>query len=147
MGLIFVQKRGVILLKHFSFKKHEKGSAAHTDVNLKEPKGEVRVTGLPPIQKKEPAKQQISDISRVNVKKEDVKILATYNFVSDGIPITINIYKKRGEFVPIYDVSISSISKNTEIILEKIREEMKRQQTSLSLTLYKEALDWEASKY
>ncbi|MBI2559220.1 CpaF family protein [Candidatus Woesearchaeota archaeon] len=115
------------MLKHFSFKKNEKSSAGHAEIKLKEPKGEIKVTGLPPIQKKEPAKQQISEISHVNVRKEDVKALATYNFVSDGIPITINIYKKRGEFVPIYDVSISSISKNTEIILEKIREELTSQ--------------------
>ena len=60
-------------------------------------------------------------------KKEDMKILGTYNFVSDGIPITIKVYKKKGEFVPIYDVSISIISKNTEIILEKIREELTSQ--------------------
>ena len=45
------------------------------------------------------------------------KSIATYNFISENIPITINIYKKKGEFVPIYDVSISSISKNTKIIL------------------------------
>ena len=55
------------------------------------------------------------------------KSIATYNFISENIPITINIYKKKGEFVPIYDVSISSISKNTEIILEKIRQELTEQ--------------------
>ena len=60
-------------------------------------------------------------------KKEVINRVATYNFTSDNIPITINIYKKKGEFVPIYDVSISSISKYTEIILEKIREELTAQ--------------------
>ncbi|HHI04137.1 MAG TPA: CpaF family protein [Candidatus Woesearchaeota archaeon] len=47
-----------------------------------------------------------------------------YNFVSNEIPIKIRIYTEEKEFVPIYDVSISSISKNTEIILEKIRQEL-----------------------
>ena len=47
-----------------------------------------------------------------------------YNFVSNEIPIRIRIYTEKKEFVPIYDVSISSISKNTEIILEKIRQEL-----------------------
>ncbi len=47
-----------------------------------------------------------------------------YNFVSNEIPIKIRIYTEKKEFVPIYDVSISSISKNTEIILEKIRQEL-----------------------
>ena len=61
--------------------------------------------------------------------KEDMKIITTYDFISDNIPITIKIYKKKGEFVPIYDVSISSISKHTEIILDKIREELTAQVT------------------
>lgn len=57
-------------------------------------------------------------------EKGGIRLLATYNFISDNIPITIKIHKKSGEFVPVYEVSISSISKNTEIILEKIREEL-----------------------
>ncbi len=55
---------------------------------------------------------------------ERKKILATYNFDSDGIPITITIYTKEGEFVPIYGVSIASISRTTEAILERIRHEL-----------------------
>ena len=47
-----------------------------------------------------------------------------YNFISNEIPIKIRIYTEKNEFVPIYEVSISSISKNTEIILEKIRQEL-----------------------
>jgi len=47
-----------------------------------------------------------------------------YSFISNEIPIKIRIYTEKKEFVPIYDVSISSISKNTEIILEKIRQEL-----------------------
>ncbi len=47
-----------------------------------------------------------------------------YNFISNEIPIKIRIYTEKDEFVPIYEVSISSISKNTEIILEKIRQEL-----------------------
>ena len=59
------------------------------------------------------------------VKKEtESKSIETYNFDSAGIPITIKISKKEGEFVPIYEVSISSISKATEVILEKIRQEL-----------------------
>ena len=47
-----------------------------------------------------------------------------YSFISNEIPIKIRIYTEKKEFVPIYDVSISSISKNTEIILERIRQEL-----------------------
>lgn len=55
------------------------------------------------------------------------RLLDTYNFDSDNIPITIKIYVKKGEFVPIYDVSISGIGKNTEIVLERIRQELTSQ--------------------
>lgn len=54
----------------------------------------------------------------------DKNIISTYNFVSKKIPVTITISKKRGEFVPIYEVSISSIGGTTELILEKIRQEL-----------------------
>ncbi len=53
-----------------------------------------------------------------------MKDIDTYNFNSGQMPITIKIYKKDGEFVPTYEVSIATISKNTEIILEKIRQEL-----------------------
>ncbi len=56
-----------------------------------------------------------------------IKMISTYNFNSGEIPITIRIYRKKGEFVPIYDVSISGISKNTEIVLEKVMEELTSQ--------------------
>ena len=88
---------------------------------------QVQVTGLPPIIMQEAKKPEEKPKAPISLKKEDVKPIATYNFISDMIPITIKIYKKKGEFVPIYDVSISSISKNTEIILEKIREELTTQ--------------------
>jgi len=115
------------LLKRFSLKKREK-NALENITSLKEEglKGEVKVTGLPPIAIKESKKKE-EKIELTSLKKEGIKPLAAYNFVSDNIPITINIYKKKGEFVPIYEVSISSISKNTEIILEKIREELTSQ--------------------
>ena len=90
---------------------------------------QVQVTGLPPIdiRKSKIESKKIHELSQAILKKEDIKLIATYDFISDMIPITIKIYKKKGEFVPIYDVSISSISKNTEIILEKIREELTAQ--------------------
>jgi len=53
-----------------------------------------------------------------------MEIKEEYKFNSNGMPIEIKIYKTKEEFVPIYDVSISLISKNTEIILEKIRQEL-----------------------
>ena len=51
-------------------------------------------------------------------------ILDKYDFVSKKIPVTITIIKNKGEFVPMYTVSISSIGGTTELILEKIRQEL-----------------------
>ena len=114
------------MLKRFSIKKHEEKAEQIPLLKKGELKGKVQVTGLPPIATKESEKKQ-EKIELSSLKKEDIRLLATYNFVSDNIPITIKVYKQKGEFVPIYDVSISSISKHTELILEKIREELTAQ--------------------
>ncbi len=53
--------------------------------------------------------------------KKESDVLDTYEFHSKDIPITIRIRKVDGEYVKIYDVSISDISPTTESILEKIR--------------------------
>ena len=47
-----------------------------------------------------------------------------YEFKSKDIPIIIRILKKYGDFVPIYELNISEISKHTEFFLEKIRKEL-----------------------
>ena len=60
-------------------------------------------------------------------KAEEAGFIDRYNFNSENIPITIRIYTEKGEFVPIYEVSISGISKNTEIVLERIRQELTSQ--------------------
>jgi flagellar protein FlaI len=52
------------------------------------------------------------------------RTITTYSFVSDKIPIKVTVSQKPGEFVPVYEVSISGISKNTEIVLENIRKEL-----------------------
>lgn len=57
-------------------------------------------------------------------KEAKEKIIETYNFTSGDIPITINIIQSKKEFVSIYEVSIAAISKNTEFVLEKIRDEI-----------------------
>jgi len=118
------------LLKRFSLKKHEE-KAHNPPLKKEELKGEVKVTGLPPIAIKESAvkesKKKDEKIELAPLKKEGIRLLGTYDFISDNIPITIKIYKKKGEFVPVYEVSISSISKHTEIILEKVREELTAQ--------------------
>lgn len=112
-------------MKHFSFRKLEESADSSAEAGKK---GEVNITGLSPIALDEKKKKEKNPKANILIpKKEDVKILSTYNFISDNIPITIRVYRKKGEFVPIYDVSISTISKHTELILEKIREELTAQ--------------------
>ena len=107
-------------MKQLSLKKQ---SAKKLPSARKEEISKVKVTGLEPIAVQEVKKKE----EKALPEREYTKLLVTYNFVSDNIPITIKICTKKGEFVPIYDVSISSISKNTELILEKIREELTAQ--------------------
>lgn len=55
------------------------------------------------------------------------RLIDTYEYKSKNIPITIKILNKNGEYVPIYDLIIASISKHTEYFLEKIRKELVRE--------------------
>jgi flagellar protein FlaI len=50
----------------------------------------------------------------------------SYEYVSKNIPVKITVSRRKGEFVPIYEVSIASISKTTEFMLERIRQELIR---------------------
>ena len=75
---------------------------------------------------KKGVKKRVKASSTSSKSKEPEKktILESYEFVSDKVPIKINIYNDPSEFVPIYTISIPSISENTAIILEKIRREL-----------------------
>jgi len=57
-------------------------------------------------------------------ERKSQRLLESYAFLSNKMPITVRIFTVSGEFVPLYEISISKISENTEIILEKIREEL-----------------------
>lgn len=69
-------------------------------------------------------KQIVSGDESWSEKKVSETIVEEYDFVSDGIPISIKVLSRTDEFVLLYNVTISSISKNTEIILERIRQEL-----------------------
>lgn len=47
-----------------------------------------------------------------------------YQFTSNKVTVFIRIYSKKGDYVPTYEVNIPLISENTEIVLEKIRQEL-----------------------
>src|SRR3989344_307478 len=47
-----------------------------------------------------------------------------YNFFSGNIPVNVTIESDKNDFVYIYKVSVSQISSNTELVLDKIRDEL-----------------------
>ncbi|MBN2458658.1 Flp pilus assembly complex ATPase component TadA [Candidatus Woesearchaeota archaeon] len=53
-------------------------------------------------------------------------VVDSYEYKAKNIPIKVTILKRKGEFVPLYEMSISSISKTTEFMLERIRQELIR---------------------
>ncbi|MBW3012101.1 Flp pilus assembly complex ATPase component TadA [Candidatus Woesearchaeota archaeon] len=61
---------------------------------------------------------------KAGVSDKKAKVLEAYSFKSENIPVSIRIIQADKEFVPIYELSISNISKTTEIILNKIRDEL-----------------------
>lgn len=67
--------------------------------------------------------EKTNEVSMGFPKRED-RDIETYNFKSGEIPIRAIIRKEVGEFVPTYKLEISVISKTTEIILEKVRQEL-----------------------
>lgn len=70
--------------------------------------------------------QLLQIVAQVNKfgQGDDEEVIEKYDFMSKNIPITIKLMKKSNEYVPIYDLEISSISKQTEYFLEKIRKEL-----------------------
>ncbi|RME31241.1 CpaF family protein [Candidatus Woesearchaeota archaeon] len=55
------------------------------------------------------------------------RLIDQYEYESSGIPISISVSQAKGEFVPVYEARISSISKTTEFLLEKIRQQLIKQ--------------------
>ena len=48
----------------------------------------------------------------------------SYSFISMNIPVKVTITKTSEDYVPLYELDIAAISKTTQIVLEKIREEL-----------------------
>ena len=107
----------------------------HSSVRKKKTSGESDLSKKFRAHKSKKSKSDLSEkFKKFKAKKtsgEDTKkptgkrkILKTYQIESSGIPITVQIYNEPGEFVPLYSVQLSTISKTTEMILEKIREEL-----------------------
>lgn len=76
--------------------------------------------------KKAVKKRPISKNKNIKLPSQNFveKVIDEYSYLSNDIPITITIMKVKGEFVPKYQLSISSVSRTTEFLLEKIRQEL-----------------------
>ncbi|HIJ02563.1 CpaF family protein [Candidatus Woesearchaeota archaeon] len=57
-------------------------------------------------------------------KNPDIKIIDEYSYKFKDINIDVVVMKKKGEFVLLYGLFVSSISATTEFVLEKIRQEL-----------------------
>jgi flagellar protein FlaI len=57
-------------------------------------------------------------------QKFEEGVIDTYKFTSLNIPVTVNVLRTKDDYVPIYSLNIASISDTTQMILEKIREEL-----------------------
>lgn len=55
---------------------------------------------------------------------KDITIIDRYSYVFKNISIDVLVMKKKGEFVLLYDLFVSSITQTTEFVLEKIRQEL-----------------------
>ncbi len=79
--------------------------------------------------KKKPTKSGFRTLPEEKPKGAKRQVVDEYDYNSDNMPIHITIYRQDGEYVPIYDVSIASISSTTQMILEQIRKKLIREVT------------------
>jgi len=63
--------------------------------------------------------------TKTSLKRVD-HILDEYKYESGSIPIKVTVIQKIEDYVPHYNLEISVISKTTEVILEKVRQELIR---------------------
>jgi flagellar protein FlaI len=60
----------------------------------------------------------------VQKKSQNALIVDRYQFESLNMPVSVVIRRNSADYVPVYEVTISSISQNTQLILEKIKQEL-----------------------
>jgi archaeal flagellar protein FlaI len=96
--------------------------------------------------------------SELNLKAGEI-LLKEYSYEANKIPIIVRIIKSNDSYVPYYTVTISKISENTAIILERLRKEIATQvslgildivnvkKTGVIEDRFKEAIDILLEKY
>lgn len=85
----------------------------------------VKSTLLESKEKKETTHIEEAHLTKSQLKKNpNIKILDEYTYNFKNMKIDVVVMKKKGEFVELYDIFVSSISPTTEFVLEKIRQEL-----------------------
>ncbi len=75
--------------------------------------------------KGEESKKEVKLREEIKEEEEEEKVIVEkYSFNSDGIPVTIEIYKSNKEFVPIYRVIRPSLDEANKALLNKISEKI-----------------------
>jgi flagellar protein FlaI len=125
--------------------KKSKVSSSSKDISASKKKAVKKVSNVAKNSSKKvvkvPVKKSLPKKSKISIKKAssvvknsrefapasvERKIIDTYEYISEGISINIVVDKKKGDFVPIYNLEISDISPTTEAILEGVRQELIR---------------------
>ncbi|MFC1723843.1 type II/IV secretion system ATPase subunit [Nanoarchaeota archaeon] len=59
-------------------------------------------------------------------EKNNGKLLSSYEFNSRDMPVRVTVTQEKENYVPLYEIHISKLSKTTKLMLERIREELIR---------------------
>ena len=105
----------------------EKGSDKKTSSNKVENKPRIETKPEEAVAKEETENASVQRTERSDIpvsSSSPGKVIDSYEYKAKNIPIKVTIVRRKGEFVPLYEVSISSISKTTEFMLERIRQEL-----------------------
>ncbi|HLP79611.1 MAG TPA: type II/IV secretion system ATPase subunit [Acidobacteriota bacterium] len=79
------------------------------------------------LNKKEKTSQETVDFSSSlgDAKgQKSIDMIDSYEVLCRDIPLQIKIFRQKGEYVPLYDVSVPSIGEHTLLILENIRQQL-----------------------
>jgi archaeal flagellar protein FlaI len=96
---------------------------------------------------KENKEGEISRENLIDNIPSGVKVIDEYTYMSSGIPIKVRIFSRKGEYVKLYDISITTISRHSLIILDKIRDQIIEETTFGSFDIFEKEGNIVEAKY
>ncbi len=76
------------------------------------------------VPEKESDSEPVDEEGGIQEERDLEEVIDEYSFQAKDITINVEIGNTSSEYVPIYEVSLASISETTELVLEKIRQEL-----------------------